>query len=116
MRPLRLHNGSTCRPRWLTNAFPIGFALWARVLILPCARVQTVDVPLWRTQDLLDAHSYDYVDFMSIDVEGAELGVVSTIDFQRTHIRSVPPASHTPRCQVCCVVTNALRAVVVAAS
>ena len=56
---------------------------------------QTVDVPVWRTQDLLDANRMDYVDFMSIDVEGAELGVVQTIDFSRTHISIISMEENT---------------------
>src|SRR5664279_1802870 len=43
----------------------------------------TLCVPL---NDLLDAVGVNHVDFLSLDVEGAELAILKTIDFRRVRI------------------------------
>jgi FkbM family methyltransferase len=38
-------------------------------------------------QEILDKHNVNYIDYFSLDVEGAELSVLHTIDFSRTKIK-----------------------------
>ena len=45
-----------------------------------------IDVPSYRLNNILEKHRLFYVDFLSLDVEGAELGILKTIDFERFHI------------------------------
>lgn len=47
---------------------------------------KTVKVPCSTMQAMLDEHNVTHVDFFSLDVEGAELIVVRTIDFSKTSI------------------------------
>ena len=43
-------------------------------------------VPIKRLADILDERGIKHVDFVSLDVEGAEIGVLSGIDFSRVDI------------------------------
>jgi hypothetical protein len=45
--------------------------------------LQIVEVDTIPLQTLLDAHDVKHVNYMSIDVEGAELAVLHTIDFSK---------------------------------
>ncbi len=49
----------------------------------------TIMVPCLPLQDLLDRHGIERVDFLSLDVEGAELSVLRSIDWERTVIRVI---------------------------
>ena len=55
-------------------------------------------------QHYLDALSIRYIEFWSLDVEGEELHVLQTVDFERTHIEVIIAESdnrlrHTPEFQ-----------------
>ena len=45
-----------------------------------------IDVPSYRLYNILEKHRHFYVDFLSLDVEGGQLGILKTIDFERFHI------------------------------
>ncbi len=45
--------------------------------------VETIDVTCYRLNDLLERHGLYNIDYLSIDVEGAEYGILSDIDFNR---------------------------------
>lgn len=53
------------------------------------ASCTTIDVPVVRLDDLLTEHGLTAVDFLSIDVEGAEVGVVRSIDLARWAVQVV---------------------------
>lgn len=42
-----------------------------------------IDVKCYRLNDLLEKHHINHVDFLSIDTEGAEFDIISSIDFSR---------------------------------
>lgn len=48
---------------------------------------ETIRVQSMPLQDLLDKHSISKIDFLSVDVEGGELGVINSIDFSRTAVK-----------------------------
>jgi FkbM family methyltransferase len=50
---------------------------------------RVVKVPVRRLDKLLDDCEIRHVDFLSIDVEGGELGVVESLDFSRTTVIAV---------------------------
>jgi hypothetical protein len=43
-------------------------------------------LPVRRLDELLDECQIQHVDFLSIDVEGGELGVVKSLDFSRINV------------------------------
>jgi len=49
----------------------------------------TVEVPCWKVDTLLEQTGIDVVDYLSIDVEGAEYDVLLGIDFSRTHVNVI---------------------------
>ena len=46
-----------------------------------------IDVPSYKLNNILEEHRLFYIDFLSLDVEGAEFDILKTIDFDRFHIR-----------------------------
>lgn len=50
---------------------------------------QLVTVPCYRVDSVLDEAGIRTVDYLSIDVEGAELQVLQGIDFTRVHVNVV---------------------------
>jgi len=48
--------------------------------------INTVNVPVKKLQTILDKYNINKIDFCSIDTEGSELKVVTSIDFEKTHI------------------------------
>jgi FkbM family methyltransferase len=54
----------------------------------------TIMVPCLPLQDLLDRHGLPEVDFLSLDVEGAELSVLQSVDWSRTVIRVITVESN----------------------
>lgn len=45
-----------------------------------------VDVPCYRLADVLADHNIEHVDYLSIDVEGAEYSILNSLDFGRLSI------------------------------
>lgn len=49
-------------------------------------QIKTIQVPCVLLQELLQLHSMNHVDFLSVDTEGGELEILKTIDFEKTTI------------------------------
>jgi FkbM family methyltransferase len=45
-----------------------------------------IEVNCYTANELLEKHGIDYIDYLSIDVEGAEYSILSTLDFGRCNI------------------------------
>ncbi len=48
-----------------------------------------IEVPSYLLNNILEKNSIYYVDFLSLDIEGGELDVLKTIDFDRFHIHTI---------------------------
>ena len=48
-----------------------------------------IEVPSFRLNTLLEKHKMYHIDFLSLDIEGGELELVKTIDFDRYYIRTM---------------------------
>jgi FkbM family methyltransferase len=48
-----------------------------------------IRISSYRLADVLERHGVDQVDYLSIDVEGGEMGVLSSMDFNRVHVSVV---------------------------
>ena len=51
--------------------------------------ISIVDMKCVTLENLLKAHDVDTVDYMSLDVEGKELDILKTIDFDKVNIRCI---------------------------
>ena len=49
-------------------------------------RVRNIKVPCMHVQDVLDEYEMTYIDYLSIDTEGAEMAILKAIDFDKTSI------------------------------
>ena len=49
-------------------------------------QIKTIQVPSVLLQELLQLHSMNHVDFLSVDTEGGELEILKTIDFEKITI------------------------------
>jgi FkbM family methyltransferase len=76
------HMGQDQRVEWARKAMKLNQTL----ATVPCHRIDTV----------LDDYGVEIVDYLSIDVEGAELEVLRGIDFERVHINIIG-VEHSPR-------------------
>jgi FkbM family methyltransferase len=48
--------------------------------------VQTIHVPCYTLQNLLERHAVTKIDYLSLDTEGSEYAIVQTIDFSKVEI------------------------------
>ena len=58
----------------------------AREMATHGGQLREIDVRCYALGELLEEHGIDHVDYLDIDVEGAELSILETFDFDRFHI------------------------------
>ena len=57
-------------------------------------QTKTIDVPCCTLRKLLQKHNINHIDFLSIDTEGYEHHVLSSIDFAACHINTILIEDH----------------------
>lgn len=61
---------------------------------------EDIEVNCYNFNDLLDRHSISYIDYLNIDVEGVELKILQSIDFDRIHIKFMGVENNYKDCKI----------------